>query len=258
MTGASCCAPRPSLPPVSPCAPPASHCGRPCKRLPPADCSSQTCSATPPPRRKFARLVNTLAAGTVEDGSKRQSFLSRRASRNGKKNSPDGHAMLYIGARLFCRWARMSADEGTARPALSVPRLAESGQCKVVTRPDRTSKRVTGHFKKLGGRFPRTPPDRTRKAVAVFGVLTLLTDGRHALHLLGATIERADSLATLAACLWNLPDLQFAGFLWYATVLVGSVYGIAWATIPTIGRHARRVCRALHPRAATKRPAQVA
>ena len=43
--------------------------------------------------------------------------------------------------------------------------------------------------------------------------------GRHALHLLGATVTNADSLGALVACLWNLPDLQFAGFVWYATIL---------------------------------------
>jgi hypothetical protein len=55
--------------PVSPCAPQVSHCRRPCKRSPPADCGSPTCSAKPPPRRKSPRLFNHLAEATVEDGS---------------------------------------------------------------------------------------------------------------------------------------------------------------------------------------------
>ena len=145
MTGASCCAPRPSPPPVSPCAPPASHCSRPCKRLPPADCSSLTWCATPPLRRKFARLVNTLAAATVEEGID----LCRRAVRPERlpeiittiRQQPEGERLIVGLIREGRPWEAVDLKPGDGTAELvpgscdqAVARVAKLGPDELAIR----------------------------------------------------------------------------------------------------------------------------
>ena len=78
------------------------------------------------------------------------------------------------------------------------------------------------------------PPSRTREAIGAFSGLLAIVEGRHAARAVISVFDGCHSAGQAAAVLMSLPDLAFAGFLFYGAALAAISTGLIWGLHPLV------------------------